>query len=336
MKIKFRALQSWFAEQGFVDVAVMPAETELPNQAEFREWLREGRHGPLDYMENDIAGRLDITKQYPGARSVAIGVFNYFPGHHDAYRDDLKTPTQACAKVSRYAWGKDYHSVLRKKLEKIRKKILREAESPGENDGVSNGGWVSSFSDAQWVFERAWAQASGMGFIGKSSMFIHRNYGTWTFLAGLVTNIELESSFFEPMTDFCGSCTACIDACPTQAIVAPFQVDAGRCISTWTVEKPLEHEGDALVKGKGWAHGCDVCQEVCPWNRFEQKSLEKRFTDAPSIAYLSPFELGDMKGIADGDKRTKDERAWMQGRPLKRPGRDGVRRNIERAKAKTS
>ncbi len=295
------ALGRWLVEQakaeGFDDAAVVPAGAPLADVDRVREAVEAGRMGPLDWMRETLEQRVDIKKRLPWARSVLVVIVSYDPGDHPA-SDAGK------AKVSRYAWGQDYHHVLRRKLRRLRKALL--AEGGGER--------CAPFNDVDAVLERAWAKAAGLGFIGKSAMLIHRDLGTWTFLGGLATDLDLGPATRAPVPDLCGSCTACLDACPTRAIVRPRVVDARRCLVTWNVEAPDDPAGDAF-EGHGWAVGCDVCQEVCPWNRFRKPTREPRFLARPGHTAFSPEDAPDD----------------VAGTPLARPGKEALPRLAARA-----
>lgn len=310
-------VQAQCKELGFDDVGIVAADAPLRHLDKLSSYIAEERHGPLAYMEQTAEIRADIQKRLPGAKSVVVVVANYFHGHHHelapAYdpdhepTDDPKKTAHSQARVSRYAWGADYHQVLRRKLRKLRKRMLASVDPNAQ---------ISLFSDAQPVYERAWAEAAGLGFIGKSTMFIHRDMGTWTFLAGLITDLDLGQAARPPMTDFCGTCTRCVDACPTNAFVEPWRLDANRCLSTWTVEKPTDERADApQFSGHGWAVGCDVCQEVCPWNRFEKISSEHRFAPRDGHVFLNAEQLPED----------------VAGTPLARPGAEGLLASIRRA-----
>jgi epoxyqueuosine reductase len=285
-------LGPWLKEralaEGFDDAEVVPADAVLDDLDKVRSAVAEF---PFTWMKDTIDQRLDIKKRLPWARSVLVVIVSYYPGDHEL--DANK------AKVSRYAWGQDYHHVLRRKLRRLRKALL-ERSPPGSK--------CAPFNDVDAVLERAWATAAGLGFIGKSAMLIHRNLGTWTFLGGLVTDVDLGSRGRPLQTDLCGSCTACLDACPTHAIIAPKTVDANRCLVTWNVEEPNDPRGDAFT-GHGWAVGCDVCQEVCPWNRFRKPTTEPRFLAA-----------SEQRKAFSPDDPPKD----VAGTPLARPGADAL------------
>ena len=300
--LKSRFIKDLSLSHGFDDVGIASAREGTPYQTEFLEAITQQRHGALDYLEKSAASRADVLHLMPTAQSVITVVKNYYPGDHEQVAADE-------AKVSRYAWGGDYHHWFRKRLRKMRLEIRNRF-----GDDVK----IHIFNDTGPVLERGWAEKAGLGFIGKSSMFIHRNFGTWTFLGGFVTDLELvpDKPFAKQM---CGTCTACIDACPTQAIISPQKVDARRCLTAWNVERPLHEEADQdFLQGHGWAVGCDICQEVCPWNKFEKLTNEDRFKARPGQTQLKAGqELGDIRGTA-----------------LARAGHEGLTRNVQRALVK--
>ncbi len=284
-------------DAGFNDVGVCSATIEQPYRAELAAAFDDGRLDPFPWMTRTKDQRLDPRVRMPRVKSVVVVVESYFVGHHAqqpaAALDVDGGSGDAGAKVARYAWGSDYHHVMRRKLRKLRSFLL--ARAPGAT--------VAPFNDVDAVTERAWAVACGLGFIGKSGMFISRKLGTWTFLGGLLTDLDLVADAPAParVKDGCGSCTRCLDACPTGAIIAPMTVDARRCLTTWNVESPLAPEAEAFA-GSGWAVGCDVCQEVCPWNKFETVSSEPRY--AAKHTHLRPGAMPDD----------------VAGTPLARPG----------------
>ncbi|MDA0712873.1 MAG: tRNA epoxyqueuosine(34) reductase QueG [bacterium] len=285
---------------GFDDVRIASALEDTPYKTQFQQAIAEERHGPLDYMSKTAKERADVLALMPEAKSVVVVAKNYYTGDHE------HKPAEAFAKVSRYAWGGDYHHWFKKRLRKMRTTL---------QDHYGDQIKVHIFNDTGPVLERGWAERSGLGFIGKSGMLIHREFGTWTFLGGFVTDLELKAD--KPtVKQMCGTCTACIDACPTGAIVAPQKVDARLCLTTWNVERPLdEGAGHPLFKGHGWAVGCDICQEVCPWNKFEQTSNEDRFK-----ARLGHSHLSKDQNLTD-----------IAGTPLARAGQKGLKLNIDRA-----
>lgn len=304
-----RELGAWLEERareaGFDDAAVVPAHAPLPDVERVREAIGAGRMGPLTWMTDTAEQRLDIKKRLPWAKSVLVVLASYWTGAHEDHVD--AATLAAGARVSRYAWGQDYHHVLRRKLRRVRKELL--ARVPGAR--------CAPFNDVDAVLERAWAEAAGLGFIGKSAMLISKSLGTWTFIGGLVTDADLGARARDVVTDACGSCTACLDACPTHAIVSPRVVDARKCLVTWNVEEPDAAEGDATgMTGHGWAVGCDTCQDVCPWNKFAKPTRDDRFRPrAPSH-------------VAFGPESAPDD---VAGTPLARPGKDALPKLAARA-----
>ncbi len=294
--------------EGFDDIGVCSTDTPLPDHDHIAAAFDEGRLAPFPWMERTRDQRLDPRVRMPSARSVVIVVQSYWQGDHD----DVVDADQLArgAKVARYAWGQDYHHILRRKLRRLRKWLLERV--PGAK--------VAPFNDVDAVTERAWAIACGLGFSGKSGMFISRRLGTWTFLGGLLTDIDLHGGTIPPrVTDACGTCTACLSACPTGAIIAPHVVDARRCLVTWNVEEPLAAEGEAWP-GHGWAVGCDVCQEVCPWNKFAQPTREARY--APRHVVIDPEQPPAPTEVA--------------GTPLARPGAQNLTHLARRARRSPS
>ncbi len=303
-----RWLKQLASELGFDDCGIARADQGTPTSEHFLGAMGAGFLDPLDYMQRTADVRADVQTLLPGAKSVVVFVKNYYAGDH--HQHVAASELVGAAKVSRYAWGGDYHHWFKKRLRKARRAIQ---ERFGEHIRVH------IFNDTGPVLERAWAERAGLGFIGKSGMFIHRKFGTWTFLGGFVSDLELAPD--KPSAQqYCGSCTACMDACPTNAIVEPRRIDARRCLTTWTVERPLHQRADdPELRGHGWALGCDVCQEVCPWNKFQALTLETRFLPFPSRVAL---KSGDIKGD-------------LAGTPMARPKKEGMARNVRRALALT-
>jgi epoxyqueuosine reductase len=225
-------------------------------------------------MENHFDKRLDPTKLVPGAKSVISLVYNYFP--------EKELPNSNGFKIARYAYGEDYHTVIKDKLKMFMEKIQGEI---GEVHG-------RAFVDSGPVMERTWAQKSGTGWVGKNSLLLNKSMGSFFFLAELILDLELD--YDGPVQDFCGTCTACMDACPTDAIPQPYVVDGSKCISYFTIE--LKDEIPANVKGKfeNWIFGCDICQEVCPWNRFSKPHREARFVPNAELEKMNPADWQDI------------------------------------------
>lgn len=252
---------------GFLSCGISKAgflEDEAPR---LEQWLAQGHHGSMTYMERNFDKRLDPTKLVPGAKSVVSLLYNYYPS---AKQSDKEAP-----KLSKYAYGKDYHFVVKEKLKELMHSIEEEI---GEVSG-------RAFVDSAPVLDKAWAAKGGLGWLGKHTNLISKKTGSFFFIAELIIDLPLEAD--TPVTDHCGSCTACIDACPTDAIIAPYQVDGSKCISHFTIE--LKDAIPQEVKGKfdNWAFGCDVCQDVCPWNRFSTPHQEPEFEPSPELMNLT-------------------------------------------------
>jgi epoxyqueuosine reductase len=272
-------------------------EQEAPR---LEAWLNQNRHGQMQYMENHFDKRLDPTKLVEGSKSVISLLLNYYPSK--LQRDDAY-------KISKYAYGTDYHFVIKDKLKELLHCIQ---QTVGDFHG-------RAFVDSAPVLDKAWAAKSGLGWIGKHSNLLSKQAGSFYFIAELIVDLDLE--YDTPVTDHCGSCTACIDACPTQAIVEPYKVDGSKCISYFTIE--LKNEIPSSVSGQfdDWMFGCDVCQDVCPWNRFSKAHKEPLFDPHPQV-------LSNSK--KDWEEVTKEVFSEIfKKSPLKRTKFEGLRRNIE-------
>jgi epoxyqueuosine reductase len=230
-------------------------EEEAPR---LEKWLNNSMHGEMKYMENYFDKRLDPRLLVDGAKSVVSLLLNYYPE---------KEQNPDVPKISKYAYGSDYHFVIKEKCKTLID-ILKE-----EIGDVSG----RCFVDSAPVMDKAWAQKSGLGWVGKNSNLINKNSGSFFFIAELIIDIELE--YDGPVKDYCGTCTRCIDACPTNAIVAPYVVDGSKCISYFTIELKENIPTDYKNKFNNWAFGCDVCQDVCPWNRFSKAHTEPLFNN---------------------------------------------------------
>jgi len=259
------------SEFGFNFCGIAQA-TKLDDDARRLElWLNKGMHGNMQYMERYFDLRIDPRQLVPGAKSVITLLLNYFP----------KDKQDAGAlKISKYAFGKDYHEVIREKLNKL-------IESIKINVGEIHG---RGFVDSAPVLERTWAQRSGLGWVGKNGNLINKENGSFFFIATLITDLDLEPD--EPFAkDYCGTCTRCIDACPTDAILPGKIVDGSKCISYFTIElKDMLIPNEMKGKFENWAFGCDICQDVCPWNRFSKPTNEIEFTPLPGILNISTKE----------------------------------------------
>lgn len=264
-------------------------------------WLEKRMHAGMDYMSRNFDKRVDPRLLVNGARSVVSVIMKYSSPHSQAAPRNPK--------ISRYAWGTDYHYILKNKLKALNRFIQQLT-------GASGG---RVFTDSAPVLERAWASAGGLGWIGKNSMLISPEHGSFVFIGEIITDAELPCD--KPIPDYCGSCTRCIDACPTGAIRAPRLIDSTRCISYHTIEH--RGETDPSMKGKfeGWVFGCDICQEVCPWNSKTKPATEPGFMPKPGLLEMSRKDWLGMKK-EDFDRMFSDS-------PLKRTGYDGILRNIE-------
>ncbi len=286
---------------GFMSCGFARAERLDDDARKLEDWLQKGHHGSMQYMENHFDLRVDPTLLVPGAKSVITLLLNYFP----AEEQQPEAP-----RIARYAWGTDYHYVIREKLNLLLAFIR-------EKIGDVNG---RGFVDSAPVLERSWAVRSGLGWVGKSGNLITRQSGSYFFIATLITDLDLPAD--PPFkTDHCGTCTRCMDACPTQAIVSPAEVDGSRCISYLTIELK-----DALtpsgLEGQldNWMFGCDVCQEVCPWNRFSKPHSEPHFQPLPEVLNLTLSQWEELSEEAF--------RKIFKNSPLKRSKYSGIRRNL--------
>lgn len=262
-------------ELGFLQMGVSKADFLEDEAPRLEKWLKQERHGAMGYMANWFDKRLDPQVLVPGAKSVISLSYNY---HNPEKNKDPQAP-----KISQYAFGEDYHFVLKEKLRDLVSFI------------ESKIGAISSriFVDSGPVLEKAWAAKSGLGWIGKNSNVIHPKRGSFFFLCEIICDLELESD--APIKDYCGTCRACIDACPTDAIFEPYQVDGSKCISYFTIELKDSDLPDAF-KGKfeNWAFGCDICQDVCPWNRFSEPHREERFNPHGKLLELRANEWQEL------------------------------------------
>jgi epoxyqueuosine reductase len=285
-------------ELGFHKVGVARAEPLVEERSRLEEWLRRGYHGEMGWMGRDPARRADPRELLAGARSVVVVALNYYTPHEHA--DD-----PAAGKISRYAWGDDYHEVLTEKLRALLGWIQERV--PGAEGRVC--------VDAQPAMDKAWAARAGLGWIGKHTNLITRDLGSWVFLGELILNVELEADAARE-DDHCGSCTLCLEACPTGAITEPYVVDSNRCISYATIELRAPELPAAVSENlQGWLYGCDICQDVCPWNRFEQPTDEARFEPRPDAvnAPLSDILALTPEAYAARFRRSPVKRAKLAG-----------------------
>lgn len=255
------------ASLGFDYCGISKAEFLEEEAPRLEAWLKKKAHGKMSYMENHFDKRLDPTKLVPGAKSVVSLLYNYYPDQ------DLADKHPGHHKIAKYAYGKDYHFVIKDKL-KTFMSILQE--KIGAIDG-------RVFVDSAPVMERQWAAKSGLGWVGKNTLLINKEQGSFFFLAELIIDLELNDD--GPIKDYCGTCTRCIDACPTEAIT-PYALDANKCISYLTIELKDEIPKEFKDQMDGWAFGCDICQDVCPWNRFSKPHQETDFNPKDELREL--------------------------------------------------
>jgi len=267
------------------------------------QWLKHGYHGEMSWMENHFDERLDPRKLVPGAKSVISVLLNYYP--EDGQVDGVP-------KISKYAYGRDYHKVIRGKLKRMLAGIHDEI---GQVHG-------RGFVDSAPVMDRAWARRGGLGWIGKHSLLLSKKAGSFYFIGELIVDLELDPD--GPSTDHCGSCTACMDACPTDAIVSPTVVDSNKCISYLTIEYKKALPTEFQDKMEQWVYGCDICQDVCPWNRFSSPHQEPDFNMREAIG---------KNGWQEWEEITHE--LWeeiMQGSAIRRTGYEGFKRNLSFSK----
>ncbi|MEM9837062.1 MAG: tRNA epoxyqueuosine(34) reductase QueG [Bacteroidota bacterium] len=287
---------------GFQFIGIAKAEFMEPEARRLEEWLNRGYHGKMQWMENHFDKRVDPTKLVPGAKTVITLLYNYFPADEG--------PSQEAPKLARYAYGQDYHHVIKAKL----RDFIEAIETAiGSVEG-------RAFVDSAPVLERDWAKRSGTGWVGKNTLLINPKAGSYFFLAELIIDLELEPD--GPMKDYCGTCTRCIDACPTDAISPQgYILDGSKCISYLTIELKEAIPDAFKEQMEGWAFGCDICQEVCPWNRFSKPHQEPAFQPHPD---LPAMEAKDWREMTEEVFRTVFRKS-----AVKRAKYVGLKRNID-------
>ena len=286
---------------GFDYCGVSKAEFLEEEAPRLENWLNKNMHGQMSYMQNYFDKRLDPRLLVPGAKSVVSLLLNYYPS---ASQTDENAP-----KISKYAYGKDYHFVIKEKLNLLLEFIK---ENIGEVDG-------RVFVDSAPVMDKVWAKKSGLGWVGKNSNLLNKNSGSFFFIAELIIDLELE--YDGAVKDYCGTCTRCMDACPTDAIVAPYVVDGSKCISYFTIELKENIPNDVKGKFDNWMFGCDVCQDVCPWNRFAKPNKEPHFQANTELL-----------GMTQNDWRDLTEETFrrvFKDSAVKRTKFKGLKRNID-------
>ncbi|WP_073243796.1 tRNA epoxyqueuosine(34) reductase QueG [Maribacter aquivivus] len=285
---------------GFLSCGISKSDFLEEEAPRLEKWLNKNMNGEMSYMANHFDKRLDPRLLVEGSKSVISLLLNYYPE---------ETQTDDSYKISKYAYGQDYHHIIKTKLRQLQEFITEEI---GEVNG-------RAFVDSAPVLDKAWAAKSGLGWIGKNSNLLTQQVGSFYFIAELIVDLELE--YDNAVTDHCGTCTACIDACPTQAIVDPYVVDGSKCISYFTIE--LKNELPNEMKGSfdDWMFGCDVCQDVCPWNRFSKPHKEPLFNPNPDLLSMTKKDWEEI--TVDVFQKVFKKSA------VKRTKFDGLTRNIE-------
>ena len=283
---------------GFLSCGISKAEFLEEEAPRLEQWLKEGKHGQMAYMENNFDKRLDPRLLVPGAKSVVSLLLNY-------YTD--KQQVKGAPKISKYAFGTDYHFVIKGKLKQLFQ-ILQD--QIGEING-------RVFVDSAPVMDKAWAARSGLGWMGKNTNLITQKVGSFYFIAEMIIDLELE--YDTPVTDHCGTCTACIDACPTEAL-SPYNIDASKCISYLTIELKDQIPHEFQNKMDDWTFGCDVCQDVCPWNRFSKSHNEPLFDPNPE---MMDFKRKDWEELTEATFET-----IFKNSAIKRSRYEGLKRNL--------
>ena len=304
--IKARALF-----EGFNKVGIVGARSLTDEGRRLKDWLARGYHAEMSWMARDVEKRINPVEIFPEARSVVVVALNYFTPHQHQ---------QSCStgKVSRYAWGDDYHEVVKEKLSSLLAWIREQ-----EPDAVGK-----VCVDIQPMMDKAWAVRAGLGWLGKHSNVITPEHGSWVFIGELLLNLELDHDT-ERIEDHCGTCTLCIDACPTAAITEPYVVDSNRCISYATIELRAPELPDEIENElSGWLYGCDICQDVCPWNRFEEPTSETAF--APREGNVN----ASLEDILELTPETYAAR--YRGSAMKRAKLSGLQRNARALTVKSS
>jgi len=290
---------------GFDACGIAKAEFLKEEAHHLENWLKEGMHGKMTYMENHFDKRLDPRKLVEGARSVIVLLYNYYPAKEISIENNYV--------ISKYAYGKDYHFVIKEKL-----KTLIDGLSEAAGDIQAR-----AFVDSAPVLERAWAVNAGLGWIGKNSLLINPKLGSFFFIAEIITDLELD--FDQPKNnDFCGACRNCIDACPTGAIVSPKTIDARKCLSYLTIELKDEIPEEFAGTFNDRIFGCDICQDVCPWNRFSRPCTEPQFAPDEQLVGL---KKNDWENLSEDDFKV-----IFKNSAVKRTKFNGLKRNIEFAR----
>ena len=290
-------------ELGFSKIGIAKAQFYEKDKINLNNWIDNGYHGSMDWIKRRRDEKSDIFQYYPNAKSVISVALNYFTGYSKDYFSNHK--------ISNYAWGDDYHNLLKNKLFTLLDYIKSFDKSL---NGIC-------CVDTSPISEKVWAQRAGLGWIGKHTNLITKDYGTWVFLGEIITDFKLEyDKVFT--TNLCGSCTACVEACPTDAIIGDYKLDANKCISYQTIENRSEIPEEFIGKMDGWIYGCDICQEVCPWNH--------RFSVISNEASFQPRDFlknNDINFLYDLNQEEFSK--YFKDSPMKRTKRNGLKRNID-------
>jgi len=286
-------------ELGFQFCGISKAEFLTEEAPRLENWLSQNHNGQMQWMENHFDKRLDPQKLVEGSKSVISFMLNYFP------EEELNLSEY---KISRYAYGTDYHFVIKDKLKSLLEYIRHEI---GEVNG-------RAFVDSAPVMDKAWAKKSGLGWIGKNTNLIHPKAGSYFFLAELICDLDLE--YDGPIKDYCGTCTKCLDACPTDALFAPYQIDGSKCISYLTIELKDKIPTEFKSNMQNWVFGCDICQEVCPWNRFSKPTPVVEFKPSEKLKNISDADIKEITNEVFSD--------LFKTSAIKRTKYEGLKRNI--------
>ncbi len=300
--IHTKTIKSIALELGFDEVGIAKAESLSDDAVRLEKWLKAGHHGEMRYMENHFELRIDPRKLFPGAKSVITFLYNYYPEQLQA---------ESVPKIAKYAYGKDYHTIIRSKLNEL---LFRIRDSIGQIEG-------RGFVDSAPVLERSWAAKSGLGWVGKNGNLINKKKGSFFFIATLITDLELTPD--NPLVqDYCGTCTKCIDACPTQAILPDKTLQANQCISYFTIELKTPDLPESLSeKASNWVFGCDICQDVCPWNRF---SKHHKHIELEAYKEILSFTINDWMQLEESSFNR-----IFRDSPMKRTKWKGMVRNLK-------
>ncbi len=289
-------------ELGFISCGISKSAFLENEIGRFESWLKNNYHGQMSYMERNFDKRMDTRKLVDGSKSVISLLFNYYPS---------KEINNNSFKISKYAYGKDYHFIIKDKLKTLLSSMRNEI---GEIDG-------RVFVDSAPIMEKAWAKKSGLGWIGKNTNLISKKTGSFFFIAEIIVDLELE--YDNEVTDHCGSCTACLDACPTDALYEPYKIDASKCISYFTIELKEQFPNDLKKDFNDWIFGCDICQDVCPWNKFSIPNKEPLLNPKNEI---NQYSKKDWLELTD-----EVFKVVFKETPLERTKFKGLKRNIQYA-----